>query len=156
ATKYFFRTIKIIVNMNKLIILTLLIISTLSSLSQTYTTKSKDSLNRVIKHLPEKSFINILSEKEKYNGKCVRVTGYLSWNGRLECYLFYLKEFAEISSYDNSIYFDLPGDFELIEQLRIKNNNYVSIVGVIRFDKNGPLGICLASFDEIFSIGPVL
>lgn len=142
--------------MNKLALITLIIFSFSSSLAQKNKYRNLDSLERVIKHLPEKSFINILSEKEKYNGKCVRITGYLSWRGRLECYLFYLKEFADIPSYDNSIFFDLPGDPLLIEQLRIKNNNYVSIVGIIRFDMNGPLGNYLASFEEIFSIGPVL
>lgn len=142
--------------MNKLLFITLLIVSNFSSLAQINSSINKDSLERVIKYLPAKSFINILSEKEKYDGKCVRITGYLSWKGNWDCYLFYLKEFAEIPSYDNAIYFSLPRSYDLTEQIRIKNNNYVSIVGVIRFNKYGSLENFLATFVEVFSIGPVL
>ena len=114
-----------------------------------------DSVLRKILYLPKLSIMSVLSEKEKYDGKWVKISGYLKITENFFGGLYFSKEFADIFSYDNAIYFEMPYTHTLVEDLRRKNNNYVTIIGIINFKRHGIEGEFIAEFDQIHSVGPV-
>ncbi|HPI54311.1 MAG TPA: hypothetical protein PLU10_06425 [Chitinophagaceae bacterium] len=114
-----------------------------------------DSVLRKIQYMPKLSIMSVLSEKEKYDGKWVKISGYLKITKNFFGGLYFSKEFADIFSYDNAIYFEMPYTHTLVEDLRRKNNNYVTIIGIINFKRHGIEGEFIAEFDQIHSVGPV-
>ncbi|MDN3725528.1 hypothetical protein QRD02_14175 [Aequorivita sp. SDUM287046] len=93
------------------------------------------------------SAIQLISTPEKYDGKVIRVIGFvnLEFEGTaLYCY----KSDFDNRNYKNSIWLEIPkkGIYELGKQC---NGNYVSIIGTFNAQQNGHFGLFSGSIVEI-------
>jgi hypothetical protein len=93
------------------------------------------------------SLINLIATPEKYQGKIVRVVGYL--NLEFEGNAIYIhKEDYENALLKNAIWIELSRD-EAIKNTKAFNKKYVILVGVFDMKDNGHMGLFSGAIKKI-------
>lgn len=97
------------------------------------------------------SLINLIATPERYNGKLVRIIGYL--NLEFEGNALYLhKEDYDSSILKNGIWVDLPRK-EAIEKTKEFSKHYVIIEGIFDMNDTGHMGLFSGSIIKITRLG---
>jgi hypothetical protein len=93
------------------------------------------------------SLINLIAAPERYNGKLVRILGYL--NLEFEGNALYLhKEDYDNSLFKNGVWIDLPRK-EAIEKTKEFSKRYVIIEGVFDMNNTGHMALFSGSITKI-------
>ncbi|HEY4194082.1 MAG TPA: hypothetical protein VGM63_00995 [Mucilaginibacter sp.] len=96
----------------------------------------------------EVSLIRLIANPEKYDGKKLRLIGYLhlEFEGNS---LFIHKEDYDVGIYKNSIWVDVDMKHPEISGLNKFSNHYVIIEGTFDSHNNGHMGRCSGSIEKI-------